>query len=720
MNTACASAILFLAVLTSAFAGEGLPEVIGLDGGRLTSEVILRHSKVIGRAGRSETYVIELAEDVEFPSITFKFPQALDWSLARALTLRLENASNDAVTVLLRVDDAINANGDVDSFSGQVQLAPAEKTTILLPLAVDKFGMLGSPPTLDPSLTTFSIIRQTHGVIDYHHINALHVSGVKTSHPVDLTLGEIRLDADYDDRSSYFHIADEFGQATLGTWPEKVFDVDGLKESLVRAAQDASTAPLVAVDVYGGLSRVPMHVTGFFHTEWGDNRWWLVTPTGHAYFSLGVNSVRSDARTLVSGRDQMFTSLPARDDPRSQFFGPPGERRWFDFYRANLSVGLGRDWHAQWILQTVKRLKAWGINTLGSWSETPLTKMHLMPFVMNIDLTGRYARVPMQAGDSLPDPFDPQFVEVVVKSVSGLASSYKDDPWLIGFFAGNELHWSSGPKITDRVAAHVMTLSHMSPAKQAFVKFLQSEYIDPIAFSAAWGILNVSSWDTVLRSPVYLPTENLSQRALSDLSKFEQSFAIKYFRTLAETLRQYDPNHLFLGSRFATWTSEAVSACDTWCDVLSFNIYRESPEELSSVWQKLTKPVLISEFHFGSLDRGSFWPGLVAVPSEEQRGPAYSAYLSSAGADPHIVGAHWFQYSDEPLTGRLDDGENGHIGLVAITDIPFQPFVAYVERSNWDLLATLSRHAERISPNIHCSQNSDCIATSASPESSKP
>lgn len=46
------------------------------------------------------------------------------------------------------------------------------------------------------------------------------------------------------------------------------------------------------------------------------------------------------------------------------------------------------------------------------------------------------------------------------------------------------------------------------------------------------------------------------------------------------------------------------------------------------------------------------------------------------------VGAHWFQYADQPVTGRLLDGENSHIGLVGITDIPFGGFVEAVRAAN--------------------------------------
>jgi hypothetical protein len=43
---------------------------------------------------------------------------------------------------------------------------------------------------------------------------------------------------------------------------------------------------------------------------------------------------------------------------------------------------------------------------------------------------------------------------------------------------------------------------------------------------------------------------------------------------------------------------------------------------------------------------------------------------------------HWFQYLDQPATGRMLDGENGHLGLVGITDVPYQGFVDAVRKAN--------------------------------------
>jgi len=42
---------------------------------------------------------------------------------------------------------------------------------------------------------------------------------------------------------------------------------------------------------------------------------------------------------------------------------------------------------------------------------------------------------------------------------------------------------------------------------------------------------------------------------------------------------------------------------------------------------------------------------------------------------PWCVGAHWFCYTDQPLTGRGDDGENYAIGFVDATDDAYPEMV---------------------------------------------
>jgi len=63
--------------------------------------------------------------------------------------------------------------------------------------------------------------------------------------------------------------------------------------------------------------------------------------------------------------------------------------------------------------------------------------------------------------------------------------------------------------------------------------------------------------------------------------------------------------------------------------------------------------------------------GLRSVQNQEQRGRVYYEYIKGALENPYIVGAHWFQYGEQAVTGR-GDGENYQIGFLDVCDTPYQ------------------------------------------------
>ncbi|HXO89802.1 MAG TPA: hypothetical protein VN849_03355, partial [Stellaceae bacterium] len=240
------------------------------------------------------------------------------------------------------------------------------------------------------------------------------------------------------------------------------------------------------------------------------------------------------------------------------------------------------------------------------------------------------------------------------------------------------------------LAVETLRLGRDSPAKRAFVAQLSEKYREIENLAAMWGIA-IDAWTGLGEAALTLPAASLAKPAvIDDLQAFNRLFAEAYFRIVAAAIRRHDPHHLYLGSRFQARTPEAVETCAKYCDVVSFNVYRE--ELAGEEWRHfhaLGKPALIGEFHFGSTDTGLFWPGLFDVAAEDQRGPAYATYLRSALANPDIVGCHWFQYVDEPLTGRLLDGENGHMGFVSVTDRPYEGLVSAAHEANLALLKSL-------------------------------
>ena len=150
---------------------------------------------------------------------------------------------------------------------------------------------------------------------------------------------------------------------------------------------------------------------------------------------------------------------------------------------------------------------------------------------------------------------------------------------------------------------------------------LRGHYGSIDAFNRSWH-LSVASWDELVKHAPSLP-DTLSSEAQDDLKTFSAALAERYFSTVKAAISKEDPHHLYLGSRFAAITPEALAACARYCDVVSVNLYTTHMDlgRLDGV----DKPVLISEFSFGAQDRGSFSGGLIDVGSEANVADATAA-----------------------------------------------------------------------------------------------
>jgi hypothetical protein len=365
--------------------------------------------------------------------------------------------------------------------------------------------------------------------------------------------------------------------------------------------------------------------------------------------------------------------------------------RWVNFYQLNVERRFGPNPTEAWRDDTLTRLKTWGFNTLGNWSEPALREgSNRMPYTVTIALSGEIAHVasPLDFWGALPDPFDGRFQSAVENSVRQATLTSRDDPYALGDFVENELPWGDGsdPRPTHRfsVAMAAFSLGPTSAAKAALVAQLKTRYSDIDAFNRAWH-LSVQSWDELIKHPPAL-SDNLPPAALDDLKSFSALFADRYYSSIKAAIAKVDPHHLYLGSRFAAITPEALSACARYCDVVSVNLYTATLDlqRLDGV----DKPVLISEFSFGAQDRGSFSGGNIDVSSSASRGRFYNAFLNAASRDTRVVGAHWFEYLDEPASGRTLDGENGNFGMVSIADVPFITLVDAMQSANLEAQKT--------------------------------
>ncbi|WP_219918799.1 beta-galactosidase [Rhodanobacter sp. PCA2] len=627
-----------------------------------------------------------------------------NWQGQGELHLRVQNAMPWAVTLVVDIDGA-DAKSHLHAVVG-LPAGPAQ--TLVVPLHATSplaFGMqVGPPMPIEEQGRRVLVATTVEGVLDLAAVRAVRLSMPSPQAPQSILLGRFDVVAgEAALRGAYTGIVDRYGQYTREDWPEKIADDPALRAAVKRAPSAASIGD---EDRYGGRLDVHLQKTGWFHTQKSGGRWWLVTPDGHGFFSLGVNTVKADdTRTYVQDREFMFRDVPPDSGAWAAFHGTGDNRnaqqgagagrccnhgRWFDFYAANLYRVDGTGWLAAWRTRTLARLQAWGFNTIANWSDPVLGAMHKLPYTRELDIRGDFGNVATGYDwwGRMPDPFDPRFARAMDTAAAKAAQGVRDDPWLLGYFAGNELSWSAyGPNGRWALAVGTLRGEAHSAAKQAFIAELKKKYGTPDKLASAWGIA-LPSWDALDVTDFPAPEPNEAHPAITDdYSAWLSRYAEQFFRTVADAIHRHDPHHLYLGSRFAVSTPEAIAVCAKYCGVVSFNIYADLPQHGfdAAAMRKLDKPAIISEFHFGSDDRGPFGKGVVSVEHEAQRGEAYARFLQAAAADPDIVGTHWFEYVDEPVTGRLLDGENGHFSLVGITDIPFAGFVESVRKTNLEL-----------------------------------
>jgi hypothetical protein len=647
--------------------------------------------------GRKAALVV--FSNVDWPNLFFKVGTGFangDWRAWGAVAVDILNTNPARVTVDIRVDDDFSADGVKHCLTGSIGVPGGQKATVVMPLGKSvPPGMKGGPPLI-PDALQMSVYGAS---INLSHIVAFQVFLPTPGMQITLFLDNIRLLPP----PTLSGLADQYGQFTRADWPGKIHqDADFQKQNTDELQWLAAHPKPPDRDIYGAWKDGPQLTNnGFFRTAFvlngqevnpastpaNQGRWWLVAPSGRLFFSLGVDVIGYGETTGVAGRESLFRWLPGPGDPLLQF-SYPGASRTANFQGMNLYRKYGTNWRSQARSRALDRLDSWGFNTIGNWSSRDLFAAHRVPYTVSAGYDYSGLAKFFSAGQQMVDVFDAGFPARMAAGLANTVASRKNDPWCLGYFVENELPWAawgSGAAEQYALPIGVLAFTNALPAKAEFARLLQSRYSSVSRLNAAWNT-SLASWNDISNHAVTLPSP-LTAACVADLSGFLTDFAGRYFSIVRTNMEQFAPNQLYLGCRFSSRPTEAVSVAAEYCDVVSFNIYNRSLDP--NTWgftRTLNKPCVVGEFHFGALDRGMFHPGLVRAGDQADRGRAYQEYLRSVLVLPAFVGCHWFQYCDEPLTGRFD-GENYNIGLVSGTDTPYGELIAAARQIQSDVYA---------------------------------
>jgi hypothetical protein len=407
-------------------------------------------------------------------------------------------------------------------------------------------------------------------------------------------------------------VLDEFGQWAQADWPRKIKSREQLQKELADEEKSFGSGDF-GYCKYGGYAGTQAAATGFFRVEQIDGRWWFVDPDGHLFLSTGANSMGGARSRRGGSRNPAPANADAAPD------------------------------------RTVARMEAWGLTTIGNWSFLQPPENQRKAYV--VTFSGPRTQTSFLG---MQDVYSDEFAANADAAASRQCASRKDDPWLLGYFIGNEPPW---------------------PGRE-------SEVVD-----------------LFLKGP-----DTATQRKLKDFlaegdtpdrrRQFVHAMFERYLALVNQAIKKYDPNHLNLGIRFGGTPPEPILRLARVFDVCSINVYEYEPaRQMKRVYEVTGRPVVIGEFHLG-VPADGLGAGLVQTANQVERGKGYRYYMEQAAALPCFLGAHWFCWRDEPVLGRMD-GENYNIGFVDVTDRPYPELVAAAKATHRRLLDV---HSGRTSP----------------------
>jgi hypothetical protein len=354
-----------------------------------------------------------------------------------------------------------------------------------------------------------------------------------------------------------------------------------------------------------------MPATGFFRVEKVDGKWWFVDPDGHLFWSLGVCSVYPSSATAITGRENYFEWLPGRDAG-----GDSGEGvavRWRD-------KAKNRDM-VDFIILNERR--KYGET---DWERLFAETTHRRFRAWGVNTIGNWSRARIRFMRKTP------YCACVD-------------------FASDTKLATTKPKGIGRALPDIGSERFLANLRERLATLAANIKDDPWCLG------------------VFVDNE-LAFGSADD----PEAYAEEYFATVAREVHAALPSHLYLGCRIARATEEVWRAAARHCDVLSYNFYERMPTPEHFPADLSDKPLLVGEFHFGALDRGTLGTGCAVTFNQDERAKCFREYVGACLDDPRYVGCHWFQYQDQALTGRFD-GENLQCGFTTVCDVPYPELV---------------------------------------------
>ena len=447
-----------------------------------------------------------------------------------------------------------------------------------------------------------------------------------------------------------------------GTYDDIAIQADGPLPDPPAEAKAVPEYDVAASDVFTD------EATGFFRSLKRDGRWWIVDPTGHAFYAIGTDHCRYTGHWC-----QQLGYAP---------YGKRNDAKWAS--------------SDAWALRATERLKSWGFNLLGAGNghECRYKGLAHTDFVSFGSMFSEFDDICLKVHwTGFPNVFSPRWPSYCDRRARDACRDNTNDPWLLGYFLDNELEWYGKSHTEWGLFEEAMKKPPEHTAKQALLGYLKGKYPTIEQFNEAWGT-QVASFDAGLQMEA-LSGPN-ADTVKADKIGFVRLVADEYFKHTTAAIRKYDPNHMIIGCRFAARAPAGIwDICGNYCDIVTFNYYGRvdmnqgtAPghvETFTDYYQQAQKPLMITEWSFPALDSGlpcKHGAGM-RVDTQAQKAECFRIYQEMFFRLPFMVGSDYFMWVDEPAQGISDTfPEDSNYGLVDEHDRPYYTLTAMAKKVN--------------------------------------
>ncbi|RYG43824.1 hypothetical protein EON79_16215, partial [bacterium] len=315
---------------------------------------------------------------------TFEFAGTRDMSACGTLITDVYNAGNEDATIWIYLIDANKKTVRIET------VVPAGRWVHPGMILRDRrkpseFG-LRDLPRVSPEARLMTIAPWNDTGCDLVTVKQVQIVVKASAKPQQVYFDYFRTTPSVDLNALTTRWIDAYGQNVRVNWAGKIKADADLTQA--KADEDRSLAKMRAItsyDAYGAdVNTSRPKATGFFRVEKQKTGWKMFAPNGNQFWSLGVNSVSIlDEGASITGKEQMFESLPSTTGSLSSAYttrmvnGSP--QTAFSFVKANMIRKYGTGRNDLWYGRAIERMKKWGLNTVGAFSDREMLPLQAMP-----------------------------------------------------------------------------------------------------------------------------------------------------------------------------------------------------------------------------------------------------------------------------------------------------------------------------------------------------